>query len=375
MEKNNKKSIVWVTAGYMLQVDLPILSYLNERYKIKWIVYAAEDSDKGHTAKAYAAKHGIDVEFYVTHTHHYLPFVYIEYSKQMKRIAKLDYDLYYFDMVAFPFMIFAIKKHIPSHKVIMAMHHGKIHNGMRLKYLYKHYLEYLCKQNFRFQYYSETQAQYFTGKSSSRYIIPLALNDFGKSTTLPPNDYVQFLSFGHIIETKNIGLLIKAACLVKERCTKPFMVKIAGHCRTWDSAYQPLIKYPEIFDLRIESVPDADIPDLFCGSHYLVLPYKSVTQSGPLRIAYGYNLPVITSDLEGFKESVEVNVTGLMFKTEDVESLANLMQQVIENHPATYKDLKSKELEYVNCNLRVDAVVDKYAKMFDHILKGNENKG
>lgn len=367
MVDDRMKTIVWVTSGYLLQVDLPILDQLNKEYKIKWIVYAAKSSDKGQHAKEYASKHGIDVEFVSLHSHRYLPMAYFEHAKEVKYLASLNADLYYFDIIAFPYLLFAIKKYLPAHKVIMAMHHGKIHNGMQLRHLYKHYLSYLCKQPFWFQYFSETQAKYFTGDKSHCFTIPLALNDFGSSTVAPSKEFVQFLSFGHIIETKNIGLLIKAACLLKERCRIPFKVKIVGHCRTWDSTYQPMIKYPEIFDLQIESVPDADIPNLFCGAHYLVLPYKSVTQSGPLRIAYGYNTPVITSDLEGFKESVIENVTGLMFKTEEVESLAALMQKILERHPHIYNEIKAKQKEYVEKNLKVDAVVAMYQKMFDSV--------
>ena len=361
------KSIVWLTSGFLLQVDLPILNQLNRIYKIKWIVYATENSDKGKYAKEYALQNNIDVEFANLRSHRYLPTSYIEHSQIIKRLAKLNYDLYYFNIITFPYMLFAIKKYLPANKVVMAMHHGKIHNGMQLRHLYKFFLPYLCKQPFWFQYFSKTQAQYFTGDKSHSFLIPLALNDFGHSTIKPPKDFVQFLSFGHIIETKNISLLIKAACLLKERCNLPFMVKIVGHCRTWNSNYQPLIKYPEIFELQIESVPDSDIPNLFCGSHYIILPYKAVTQSGPLRIAYGYNTPVISSDLEGFKESMINNVTGLMFKTEDVESLASLMQQIVENHPETYIQLKDKQKKYVEENLKIDAVVDKYIKMFDSI--------
>lgn len=361
------KSIVWVTSGYLLQVDFPILDQLNKVYKIKWVVAAAENSNQRQHAKEYAQQNNIDVDFFCLHQHRYLPTSYFEYAKLVGRLAKLNYDLYYFDIIAFPYLLFAIKKYLPADKVIMAMHHGKIHNGMQLRHLYKHYLPYLCKQPFWFQYFSETQAQYFTGDMSHRFIIPLALNDFGKPTIQPPTDYVQFLSFGHIIETKNIGLFIKAACLVKERCNKPFKVKIVGHCRTWNTTYQPLIKYPEIFDLQIESVPDSEIPNLFGSSHYLVLPYKSVTQSGPLRIAYGYNTPVVTSDLDGFKESVVENVTGLMFKSEDVESLANLMMRILDQHPVMYNRIKVAQKEYVEQNLKIDAVVSKYKNMFDSI--------
>lgn len=361
------KTICWVTSSYLLQVDFPILYKLNDIYKIRWIVYADEDSDKGIFAKQYANRHGINIEFLKLHNHGYSPLSFFEYERHLKYLGALKCDLYYFDIIAFPYMIFAIKKYIPHEKVIMAMHHGKIHNGMRLKHIYKHYLSFLCNQNFHFQYFSETQAKYFTGERWRRFVIPLALNDFGKSIQQPPMDHVQFLSFGHIIRTKNIGLLIKAACILKEKCEIPFKVKIVGHCRTWDTTYQPLIKYPEIFDLRIESVPDEDIPDLFSSSHYLILPYKSVTQSGPLRIAYGYNMPVITSDLEGFKESVVENVTGLMFKNGDVDSLVHVMKVCVENHPEFYDRLKMRQKNFVYGNLSVDVVVEKYIEMFNHI--------
>ena len=361
------KTICWVTSSYLLQVDLPILNKLNDTYNIKWIVYADENSDKGKFAKQYANRHNISIEFLKLHNHGYSPLSFFEYHKHLKHLGQLGCDLYYFNIIAFPYMIFAIKKYIPHERVIMAMHHGKIHNGMRLKHIYKHYLSYLCKQDFYFQYFSNTQADYFIGNKRRRFVIPLALNDFGISSKLPPKDYVQFLSFGHIIETKNIGLLIKAACRLKERCEIPFKVKIVGHCRTWNTAYQPLIKYPEIFDLCIRSISDEDIPDLFSSSHYLILPYKSVTQSGPLRIAYGYNLPVITSDLDGFKESVVESVTGLMFKNEDIDSLSCLMQRCVEMHPDVYNEIRKKQKDYVDKNLSVNAIVEKYVDMFNHV--------
>ena len=146
----------------------------------------------------------------------------------------------------------------------------------------------------------------------------------------------------------------------------PFKVKIVGHCRQWESIYQPLIKYPEIFDLDIRMVPDSLIPQLFGSSHYLVLPYKAVTQSGPLRIAYGYNMPVIASDLEGFQESVVDGVTGLLFKSEDLQSLVNTMKECVIRGYNYYEELKDRQAAYVKSNLDVMAVVTNYKSMFDN---------
>lgn len=365
------KNITWITSGYLLQVDLPILSYLKDYYQIHWVVIAKDGSDKQKTACEYAQEHDIEIEFCSPRGHRYLPLCLMDYFSLMKRLSQRNSDIYYFNMITFPYAIFAIQKFIDSHKIIVAMHHGKIHKGMQLRHIYKYYLKFLCNKPYSFQYFSESQAAYFSGKDRNRTcVIPLALNDFGKSTDKPDNQIISFLSFGHIIETKNIGLLIQAACKLKEMIDIPFKVKIVGHCRQWESIYQPLIKYPEIFDLDIRMVPDSMIPQLFSSSHYLILPYKAVTQSGPLRIAYGYNMPVIASDLEGFQESVVDGVTGLLFKSEDVQSLINTMKECVTSGYVYYEKLKDKQNAYVKSNLDVMAVVAKYKSMFD-IFKSN----
>ena len=249
----------------------------------------------------------------------------------------------------------------------MAMHHGSLHDGMQLKQLYKYYLGHVTRRNIKFQYFSETQAngEYSVKDKSKVTVIPLALNDFGKSNNNPPKDYIEFLSFGHIIETKNIGLLINAANKLYEKNGDKFRVKIVGQCRLWDQLYKPLIKYPEIFDLNIKMVPNEMIPNLFSSAHYLVLPYKAVTQSGPLRIAYGYNTPVITSDLIGFKESMVEGITGYMFKTEDVDSLVSLMERLVVGGQESYYSIKAKQKDYIDENLSVSSIVEKYKMMFN----------
>lgn len=362
------KKITWITAGYMLQVDLPILAKLKQFFDIFWVVFASENSDARKTATEYAQKHDVNVMFFDLNKRWFDPRGYWGYKKIFKEISTYDSDIFYLNMVAFPYALWAIKKTLPFDKVVMAMHHGKIHKGMRLPRLYKFYLKHLCNLPYRFQYFSNSQAQFFSGKDVSRKcVIPLALNDYGCSEKKPDEMVVQFLSFGHIIDTKNIQLLINAACKLREITDKRFKVKIVGNCRLWNSLYKPLIKYPEIFDLDIRNVPDKLIPELFSTSHYLVLPYKSVTQSGPLRIAYGYNTPVIVSDLDGFKESVEDDVTGIFFKSEDLDSLVSVMERVLNGGMDYYEKLKERQLAYIQSHFSVDSIVSQYCDMFDGV--------
>lgn len=364
-----KKKICWITGGYLLQVDLPILATLNNYYDIHWVVMAPNNSNMAKTAIEYAEKHNIDLEIHSARGHRYLPFGLIDYVPMFKRLAELNADIYYCNWTPFPYAWIPFEYYIPKEKLIMAMHHGTIHNGMQLKYLYKYYLRHVCGRDIKFQYFSESQANgdYAVRDKNKVKVIPLALNDYGDSSSMPPTSRIEFLSFGHIIETKNIGLLIEATNQLYERIGNKFKVKIVGQCRLWHEKYQPLIKYPEVFDLDIRMVPDEDIPTLFSSAHYLVLPYKAVTQSGPLRIAYGYNLPVITSDLGGFKESMVENVTGFFFKTEDVNSLASLMERLVIGGDEQYKKIKESQKQYVHDNLSVTSIIENYIKMFDSI--------
>ena len=47
----------------------------------------------------------------------------------------------------------------------------------------------------------------------------------------------------------------------------------------------------------------------------MLLPYLEVTQSGVIPIAYHFGIPVITSDIEGFREQVVNEKTGIICKT------------------------------------------------------------
>lgn len=358
--------ICWITSRYLLQVDLPLLSSLKEFFDIHWVVLADPRSDLGKNAKEYAAQYGIDIEMRFARGHRYLPLCLLDYYPLCRDLAKIDADIYYCNWTPFPYAWIPFEKYIPADRLIMAMHHGSLHDGMQLKHLYKYYLKHVIRRKIKFQYFSETQAngEYAVKDKSRATIIPLALNDFGKSNLNPPSDHIEFLSFGHIIETKNIGLLINAANKLYEKIGGKFRVKIVGQCRLWEQLYQPLIKYPEIFELDIRMVPNEMIPDLFSTCHYLVLPYKAVTQSGPLRIAYGYNTPVITSDLDGFKESMVEGVTGYMFENENVDSLAGIMEKMVMGGQESYSSIKAKQKEFVDSNQSVSSVVEKYKMMF-----------
>lgn len=362
------KKVCWITATYMLQVDLPILSSLCKEYNIDWYIWGNSKSESAELARRYAEENAINIGFIESPYFMFNPLSLRFTHKTIKSLAKKKYDAFYFDVSTFPFLLFSIKKYLPEDKVIIAMHHGKLHSGMRFKPIYGPFLKYLNRQPFYLQYFSKIQAEAFNGKDiSKKYMIPLALNDFGVADASIDNNVVVFTVFGNIIESKNIPLLIGAGNRLWKDFKNRFKIRIVGRGRLWGS-YASLIKYPEAFELDIRRVRDDEIPNVFATSHYMMFPYKAVTQSGPLRIAYGYNVPVIASDLDGFKESVEENITGLLFKSENINSLVDVMRNAIERHPEQYLKIKESQFDYVQLNLTTHSVCAKYIEMLDKVL-------
>jgi glycosyltransferase involved in cell wall biosynthesis len=184
------------------------------------------------------------------------------------------------------------------------------------------------------------------------------------------SDLITFLNFGIISRYKRVDVLINAAVLAYEKTNLKFIVKIAGRCKNWDS-YQSLIKYPFLFDLRIESIPNEEVADLFASSHYFVLPYQDISQSGALMVALNYNLPVLASNVRSFSEFIVDGRTGFLFETASVNSLSNLIVHILENHKTIYQFLKLQQKKFVDDNFSIDTIVNKYSVFFNKII--NEN--
>lgn len=361
--------VLWLTAGCFLDHTLPLLNHLSKRLEIKWVVAERKGTFTAQHAREYADEYGIDLEFFYTKYKWYNPLSFKDAAELMKFVSEKEADVYFFDYTTFPHLFVTMRKYLKGKKLLLAMHHAKAHSGMRFTHLHNCYLEWLKKQKYYYLFFSNTQNDIFNSAyPEKKYVIQLPVNNtFGETEMTPPADKVVFQYFGHMISTKNVGLLIKAACKLKEQTDKPFVVRVYGHCRNWEQLYQPLVKYPEIFELRPESIPDEEIPDVFSSAHYLVQPYKTVTQSGPTKLAYGYHLPIIASDLPGFRESIVEDVTGLFFKSEDVDSLTSLMKRCLEEHPQLYTKLRDSQRDYVENNLSVETIINQYEDMFNKI--------
>jgi glycosyltransferase involved in cell wall biosynthesis len=144
-----------------------------------------------------------------------------------------------------------------------------------------------------------------------------------------PAGYVLF--FGRIAPYKGLELLINASRIVKKRIGYEFILLVAGEGdisllknHMSDDEYA----YIHILNRRI---PYREIPNLFYGAKFLILPYIDASQSGVIPLAYTFSKPVIVSNVGSLSEYVDHGKTGLIFESGNTEQLANHIIDLIIN--------------------------------------------
>jgi glycosyltransferase involved in cell wall biosynthesis len=153
-------------------------------------------------------------------------------------------------------------------------------------------------------------------------------NDKFNGGTLPVG-YVLF--FGRIAPYKGLELLVNASRIVKKRIGYEFILLIAGEGDI--SLLNDYMSNEEYAYIRIlnKRIPYREIPNLFYGAKFLILPYIDASQSGVIPLAYTFSKPVIVSNVGSLSEYVDHGKTGLIFESGNTEQLANYIIDLIKN--------------------------------------------
>ena len=366
-----KKTIAWITGSNFFDVDMQVIPHLAEKYEIYWIVIHQVDSFFLVTDIERIAKL-TNIEYKIIELKHRLRSwrVGIQFWKLIKKVKLQKADLLYVNLLRFPYLFPLIwLSGIPQQTIIYACHDFKDHfgiNNRKLFYIYKKFI-FSCFENFHF--FSLSQRNLFRKDYNNKksFYAPLSLKDFGRpEIMMHTKNKTVFLFFGQIRKNKGLNILIKATNKLQKKCPNKFVVKIFGGCDDW-SAYNSLIEDYTCYEIRIARVENKDIPNIFATTHYLVLPYLDVTQSGPLFISYNYGVPVIASNHPGFSEFVKDKENGFLFQDRDEDSLFEIMCDIIDGkYP--YDKVKLNLKNYINRNLSIDNIKRMYCSGFDDIL-------
>lgn len=134
------------------------------------------------------------------------------------------------------------------------------------------------------------------------------------------------LFFGFIREYKGLKYLIEAMRTVTERFSDVKLL-VVGDFSGAESKQEYMDRIEqcgagdaiEVYDGYI---PDKEVEKFFAACDLVTLPYISATQSGIVQIAFGFEKPVIVTDVGGLPDVVEDGKTGYVVGAGNPEELA-----------------------------------------------------
>lgn len=135
------------------------------------------------------------------------------------------------------------------------------------------------------------------------------------------------LFFGFIREYKGLKYLIQAIPEVVKRLEGIELLIVGDFAGEEDKQqYMNLIQESgaqENIKVYDGYIPDKEVEKFFAACNLVVLPYISATQSGIVQIAYGFEKPVIVTNVGGLPDVVEDGKTGYVVEARKPELLAD----------------------------------------------------
>jgi glycosyltransferase involved in cell wall biosynthesis len=363
------KKLAYISYEPLLAVDYPIVRELNKYYKLRWVVIFKPDVTQKFTIDdivKYSAQNNILVKVYKMTTRYRSLKHLIKSLEYTLDLREFNSDIYYFQTFSDPYLPVFVKLFLDPRKIIIAIH--DVVNHKRDNSFFRRLAKAFYINNFNnFHIYSENQKAIFLNQHPRKNIFMsrLCLSDYGPARNYKKNNKINFLFFGTILHYKGLDYLIDAANLLAND-SSDFIVTVAGYSTNF-SQYESQIKNPDTFDLRIRIIPNNEVADLFVNASYLVLPYRDVTQSGPLKIAYNYNIPVIASDLPGFREYLTHGYSGYLFEPNNFISLYEVMKTALNLPAKDNANMKKNLKEFVEGELSLEKIISQYRDFFDNL--------
>jgi glycosyltransferase involved in cell wall biosynthesis len=140
------------------------------------------------------------------------------------------------------------------------------------------------------------------------------------------------LFFGYIRHYKGLDLLLEALALLLPEDPR-YRLLIAGECYEDPAIYRRLIERLGLQDhvyFEHAYIDNESVAEWFCAADVVILPYRSATQSGILNMAYGFEKPVVTTNVGGLGEFVEDEGTGILVTEASAPALAGGIRRFYE---------------------------------------------
>ena len=359
------KTLAYINPDCYVDVDMGVLKYIARHFRVVWFPVYYTDRKIYYTPeqiREYAERYGIEI--------HPCPRLYRQrdprnlsfYSKIVETINGSGADLVYSCITEELYWTIASRK--LKAKRVLGLHDVLMHNFSNplKRFIQTEIRKQTIKDSPSICVFSENQRLLLKkvyGREAA--ILGLSSRDLGHSDKIRPalSEGIRILFFGSILQYKGLDLLIEALEALKDEGVSNIILTVAGKGNYWDVC-QKLIRTQEIYDLRVRFIDNEEIPDLLALHHFMILPYRDATQSGPLMIAAGYGLPVIAPDYGCFRECYS-NDSGILYS--DLKSALRRASAMTE---AEYEAMSRNAGELADC-FSEEVVSKRYIDYFNKL--------
>lgn len=188
---------------------------------------------------------------------------------------------------------------------------------------------------------------------------------------ISPHAFV-ILFFGYIRPYKGLDILLKAFAKVKKEIPDAVLL-IAGEAKESFQKYEKLIQHLEISQAVksfVGYVPLEKVPVFFSSADIVVLPYRHIYQSGVVHLAFGFQKPVIVTQVGGLPETVEQGKTGFIVPSGDGPALA---QALINAHSSLQllEEMGKNAYQKSQQGLSWSSIAERTIAVYRSLYKGN----
>lgn len=140
------------------------------------------------------------------------------------------------------------------------------------------------------------------------------------------------LFFGYVRKYKGLDSLLEAMPkIIENEGDARYRLMVVGDFGESLDEYMAKIDSLGIrdhLDIHDGYIPNKDIEKFFAACDVVMLPYLSATQSGIVQIAFGFEKPVIATNVGGLPDVVADNISGLLVEPNDPPALADAVDRM-----------------------------------------------
>lgn len=191
--------------------------------------------------------------------------------------------------------------------------------------------------------------------------------DFHHQTQYPGNDPVHFLYLGRIMKEKGIDELFYAVRKLHEKYGKnAFVLDLVGF---FEDEYKEQVEQLKAEEIAVFHGFQPEPRTYYQAADCVVLPSYHEGMSNVLLEAAAAGRPLITSDIPGCREAVDVGRSGYLCPAQDKEALCSAMERFLHLTAEQRQQMGNAGRKYMETKFDKKTVVEKTITAISHYIR------